>query len=286
MRYRRKYWRVLGLVALCSISMPSTATEKISLDGIKRSYLLIQPLDTVPQRLIVALHGAGDRNRPFARRLKLQSMSNQLSASIVVPQAKHGNWEEGCECNKAARLGIDDLGYFDAMVADANTRIRTVTEITEPLPVFLLAYSQGGMYGFNLACKRANTVRGALIVAATLSQPLSRQCKPDQPVSLIMINGKRDRVMPYKGIAKGRFATLSAGATFDYWAAKHQCRKRDLETISSPKGRKDMQISAASQCKNDQVVELISLEKGGHQWPNLDVNALLEYLFSKSHSPK
>ncbi|MFT4604042.1 MAG: polyhydroxybutyrate depolymerase [Rhodothermales bacterium] len=66
-------------------------------------------------RLLIALHGSGDSGRAFQEGAGLDERAAD-DLIIAYPTAAKGNWAEGCNCNIAERLQINDLGFMAALI--------------------------------------------------------------------------------------------------------------------------------------------------------------------------
>ncbi|WP_350585641.1 hypothetical protein [Pseudoalteromonas sp. RB2-MNA-CIBAN-0110] len=66
---------------------------------------------------------------------------------VVYPQSKVEEWNEGCDCNKPHRLGINDLVFVENVVDDVKAKYNIIDG-----ELFAVGFSQGGLFTQNLMC--------------------------------------------------------------------------------------------------------------------------------------
>ena len=140
----------------------------------------------------------------------------------------------------------------------------------------------GGMLSFWLACEMSDTFAAVAPVAGAL---LDHPCQPNQPVSILQVNGKSDTLVPYAG-GVGDFMTGSI--TFppveegiSTWVQLDGCigpvKTEQQGTIGTH--------STYSSCKNSAAVELYTLDGLGNNWPSQYVLPMSQMIwdFFKAH---
>ena len=169
-------WAVL-LIAGCGSGDPAQQeSNQIKLGD--RSYFLDLPAGYQPQqqyKLLLAFHGSGGSSGNMQNTANFTRYSDDYI--VAYPQAGTTEWNEGCKCNIANRLGIDDLGFVDALIADVSAKHRIATG-----EVYAAGFSQGGLFTQNLACNRSSSFKAFAVVAAPMSDQLWQSCAPAQPV--------------------------------------------------------------------------------------------------------
>lgn len=85
-------------------------------------------------------------------------------------------------------------------------------------------------------------------------------CQPEEPVSVIVIHGMADPIIPYTG--DGDYLP-PIPAWSSAWAQRNQC---DLNPeLDEP--YPTIQREIRSNCSGDAAVSLYSVDGGGHNWP-------------------
>lgn len=228
-----------------------------------REYLLVLPQTFEQSKtypVVMAFHFSGGTAQSMA---KLTLLDQQNTDYIVVyPQAEVEEWNEGCDCNKPARLGIDDVAFVDAIIDDLQSKYTIDTG-----RIFATGYSQGGLFVQNLACKRSDVFRAVAVVAAPMSVQLAGNCKPAGPISVLMIHAEDDQVLPFYGVDHFNFGLISSVDAAQFWATHNQLQL-DRQWQYLP-GNIRLRSSDGSHYK----VKLYSPQNGGHSWSFAGLNS-------------
>ncbi|GAB59667.1 alpha/beta hydrolase [Rheinheimera nanhaiensis] len=253
----------------------STAT-KIELNG--RSYLLALPQQYQPgnsYKLLLAFHPSGGSSE-FMRSI---SQFENLSADYIVayPKSEQIEWNEGCDCNVAHRLGADDLGFTLQVINDVKAR----HQVTEG-EVYAAGYSQGGLFVQNLACNLSASFKAVAVVAAPMSVQLAESCAPQQPVSVMMVHGTADTALPYQGLVHSNFGLIGSPDTIALLAGKNDGLPYALDKSLSSN------VSLRSYHNGRQKFQLYSMKNGGHNWKYTDFDTSKEILrfFASAEQPE
>ena len=260
------------------LSQSSLESHLIEVDGRMRSYLLHIPESydhSVPAPLILAFHGAYSQGASMSETARLEKWGEDLGYIVVYPNSWVENWNEGCNCNKPHRLGIDDIAFVDTLVQNLCKSLNVDTA-----RVYAVGYSQGALFTLNVACKLSHRFAAVAAVAATMSLPLSQQCSPSEYMPLMLIHGTSDPVLPWEGSDDGAFSLLSAYETIQTWTELNNCTNPMVKSYVGKKVRKEVYGG----CSQDSEVILYAIEKGGHEWPKGKFNASKEIIeFFEKH---
>jgi polyhydroxybutyrate depolymerase len=192
------------------------------------------------------------------------------------------NWAEGCNCNNADRLEIDDIGFTRALIDTVSTHYSI-----DPARIYVLGFSQGGLYVQRVACEMADQIAAVATVAATMSVPLSQSCAPADPVSMLVMHGTADTVLPYNGTSQGALSLLSAPATLNLWRGHNACPSQLKTTTERIDATRDLKHELYRACAENTQVHLYSIVGGGHTWPSgaFDANTVVtDFFASQSNS--
>jgi polyhydroxybutyrate depolymerase len=227
-----------------------------------------------PTPVLIALHGSADTGGHFQQGAGLDKQADKHGFIVAYPSASTNNWAEGCNCNRPDLDGVDDVGFLDKAIEELDVRYNIDRD-----RLFVVGFSQGGMFAQRLACERSGTFKSFSTVAAMISEPLSRACKPSEPVSMMMINGTADAVLPFYGIASGSFATKGVFETMLMWADRNECTG-NIETQNYRPSGPTTVLHSVSGCTNAEVKAYVIVE-GGHEWPRgkIDSPELLTEFF-------
>lgn len=190
--------KVGAVRAAVSPEAPYRQTEhQLSVDERKRRYVVQWPKRQLSQPLPVVLffHGGGgtaDRvaANGFGRLLKDQDFI------AVYPDAWKNNWNDGRQSKTIAAQveGVDDLKFVRAVIEDVAKR-----HAIDRTRIFAGGISNGGIFSHFLAANAADMIAGIAPVIGGLAEPLAPTFKPSRPISLFVIQGDADRLVPFAG---------------------------------------------------------------------------------------
>ena len=217
--------------------------------------------------VLIALHGGGGRSNgaQFASGTGLAAAGTARGYIVLAPNALGDNWNDG---RPELAAGIDDVGFIRAMLADMRGRTGV-----DPARIYATGASNGGLMSFRLACEGGGTFRAVAPVIANMSVNLIERCRPTGNVSVFMMPGTLDRLIPYAGgdVAPGRVdrgAVVSSDRTLEFWRATMDCGRAPRTDRYDPV-RDDTAVAVTrfDSCRGGTVVRRWTVEGGGHTWP-------------------
>jgi polyhydroxybutyrate depolymerase len=126
---------------------------------------------------------------------------------------------------------------------------------------------------YRLACERSERIKAIAPVVASMA--ITLDCRPSEPISVMVINGTEDPLVPYEG---GKIRALRrelgmvrpTSEVIQFWAAHNNCKseaERFLEPdLNLEDGTRIWRMEFA-ECASDARVVLYEVEGGGHTWP-------------------
>jgi polyhydroxybutyrate depolymerase len=244
-----------------------------------RSYLLQLPTNYQPERsykLLLAFHGSGGNASGMQSIAQFTQYSDDYI--VVYPNSKEVEWNEGCGCNVAHRKGIDDLAFVDQLIAD----IQAKHQISQG-EIYAAGFSQGGLFTQNLACNRSTVFKAVAVVAAPMSEQLAASCSPEKALSVLMVHGYQDGVLPYNGYSDSNFGLISSPDAILKHASKHGGLPYRLI-----KPFPELGAGVISYSNGQQKYQLYSVAYGGHSWrfAQLDTSAKIIEFFANLNQPE
>ena len=217
---------LLAALALQAAPAPAFVAHSLVHDGASRTWSEIVPgacaARTARCPVLVALHGGGGGmgGAQFAGGTGLSAQGAARGYIVLAPDALGDNWNDG---RPEIAAGIDDVGFIRAMIADVGGRAGV-----DPARVFATGASNGGLMSYRLACEGGGAFRAVAPVIANMGTALIGRCRPAGNVSLFMIPGTADRLMPYGGggVAAGfgnRGTIVSSDRTLEFWRGAMGC---------------------------------------------------------------
>lgn len=237
-----------------------------------RTFRLFVPSDLPRQGrapLVLAFHGTGGSGAGFRAETGLDPLAARDGFLVAYPDAAVGNWAEGCDCNLADRLAINDTGFVRALIDSVSGRFPV-----DRTRVYAVGFSQGGLFVHRLACQMSDRIAAVASVAAPISAPLAERCGPGAPVSVLVMMGTLDDAYPYEGQGQGVRATLGARATTGLWRTLDRCG--DTAGVASLPNRVADGTTVLEErwpaCGGGSEVALYTVDGGRHAWsPSRDV---------------
>lgn len=258
-------------------SQAKSTTGSIRWGGLERTYRIYVPPShniTKPMPLVIVLHGGGG-NGERMERLSLggfNTLSDKEGFIAVYPDGIEKHWNDGREKvrYRAHREKIDDVGFLSALI-DELVKQQNVDDKR----VYITGFSNGAMLSNRLACELTGKIKAIVPVAGNMPYDLTPHCSPSKPISVLMISGTKDLMMPWEG-GEARFNRLEFGRvqsvaeTIKFWVAHNRCMPQPVITWEPDKVPQDdtrVRKEAYGGCRNGTEVILYAIDGGGHTWP-------------------
>jgi polyhydroxybutyrate depolymerase len=164
------------------------------------------------------------------------------------------------------------VAYIRSVVEDVERRVVRI----DRRRLYAIGFSNGGMMTMRLGCEAADLFVGVAAVTAAMPAAIAPGCRPIRPISVLVMNGTEDPLVPYNGgqvrlLGVMRFGRiLSTADTMALWARHNGCGPAAppvaLPDRDPRDGTRAVQIDYQN-CRGARV-RLIRLEGAGHAWPN------------------
>lgn len=163
-----------------------------------------------------------------------------------------------------AQPQADDIGFFNQMIDQLTSKFSA-----DPARVYLAGLSEGGFMAMHLGCAVSDKIAAVATVGATM--PKTMVCLPSRTVSLMMITGTSDPVVPHGGGTEKNLnlATLSADDSAKAWGKIDHCGDKPSHSKlpSHGKGGMETKIDTFEGCGQGSQVVLYSVKGAGNTWP-------------------
>jgi len=239
------------------------STDSIMFDRLERTYRIHMPSSydkTKPMPLVFVLHGAGDSGRKMAwlTRYGFNKLSDKEDFIVVYPDAIDGKWDQE---------NIDDVGFISALI-DHLTKELNIDEKR----IYVTGMSNGAFMTNLLACELSEKIAAIAPVCGTMEKGLVPYCSPSRPISVLIIHGDKDRIVPWKGgeLPVIRLKILSVEETVDHWITHNNCSSSPIitwEPNRDPWNGTRVRREVYGQGNEGAEVILYAIEGGGHTWP-------------------
>lgn len=257
---------------------PGTVVGSMPFGGFQRTYLLHVPRGherSRPLPLVLALHGGGGAGRHMEQLTagRLNQLAERDGFAVVYPDGVDRHWNDGrgVPSYRAHRDNIDDVSFIAALIdhLSAGTHI-------DRGRVYATGISNGGLMSLRLARELSAKITAIAVVAVNSSEQIARMRDPSRPLSVLLMPGTRDPLVPWGGgdigfpggQKVGR--VLSVQETLGYWVAHNQCPPSPAvawEPDRAPGDWTRVRREAYGPCREGTEVVLYAVEGGGHTWP-------------------
>ena len=256
---------------------PPTETECRSIDvgEFTRTYrLFVPPGATQPMPLVFVLHGGGGTGAGMEALAlgRLTDLAKDEGFVIVYPDAFRRNWNDGRKDAPAAaaRRNIGGVAFVSASIDAISAEVAI-----DPGRVFAAGMSNGAMMALRLGCDLADRIAAVAAVAGNLARDHAASCSPARTVSVLVMNGTADPLVPYGGgpvmfARRGRGALVGTDETVAIFRAHNGCAEAGVsESLADRDPRDDVRIEKFTwaDCAERSEVVLYRLDGGGHVWP-------------------
>lgn len=240
-----------------STPMPADVSGEIIDQEQRRTYYLHTPLAaTHPTPLVVALHGSGMQGKEMAEKTALNKLADREGFIVVYPDGLRQKW------NVSGKAPEDNVQFVHDLIGEMQ-RIRAI----DPHRIYVVGLSNGGILAQKLACQNPDQIAAIATVAASLPIQFSAQCQTKQPVSLLMINGTADSVVPWQGgeaaqVRIGRELSIpSIPQVVNFWQQHNAC-----STATKRQSTAAIDLLDFQSCQAGSEVMLVALKGAGHVW--------------------
>lgn len=290
-----------GLAALLLASAPLAALaaapapqpQQIDIQGQAREYLLVTPagLPDGPRPLVLVLHGhtgtaanalgSGRSPSPLSAWLEVAAREKILVAALqgVIGPDERTGWND-CRADADNNPDIDDVAFVDAVVKGLVDAGRA-----DPRRIYVMGMSNGAFMSLRLALEM-NPAPAAVAAAAGTMAGVSECRDEPRPVSVLLIHGTDDPLVPYEGGQVGlgnradRGGAQSVAATREFWLRANDLLNEKPVSFEFPHQRASRGTSASRQTwgsDNGPQVAVVTIQEGGHIEPSLRYDYPLLY---------
>lgn len=252
-------------------------SDTIRHDGLRRRYHLQLPRNHNQQGLsplVIVLHGGGGKADQVDRLMTngtLSAAAQERSMLLAYPEGLRKQWNDGRVEILKGNKQRDDVGFISALI-DKLVEEQQV----DPKRVYVTGISNGGHMSFRLAMDLSDKIAAIAPVTAQVSKAISNKI-PERPISVMIVNGTDDPLVPYDGGAirlfkkgRSRGEVLSSEQSVQFFREHNGCDAKPVVSSSidrDPNDKTSVVITKYGKCRDGKSVSLVSVIGGGHTWP-------------------
>lgn len=263
---------LLTLLA-CVLSLAAaqtSATETLNVGGVEREYYLHVPAEAeAPYLLVLVLHGRGGDGPGMARLSAFDAVADAHGFIAVYPSGLNQEWNY-LEGVPGYDLAGDDVTFFRALIEHLAGRYPV-----DPARIYAAGFSNGGFMAQRLICDASDLFAAYAAVGAAGFGGLPLVCNDPHPLSLLLMHGTLDRIVPFEGLTQdtpgGKVVILvSVVDTLAFWAGYGGCDSEGRSFALPQRGRSpgtDVRALALEHCPEGNELIVYIVRGGGHNWP-------------------
>ncbi len=252
-------------------------TKKLKVGNLERTFHLFVPNDLDQDKripLLFVFHGGGGNPLSMDRRLGFTELARKEKFIVVYPAGFGGNWNDGREdiTTQAHRENVDDLGFVKAMIAMVSDEYRI-----DQKRIFATGASNGGIFSHYVGANLSRNFAAIAPVIGGIADPFHKKFSPEKPVSVFIIQGTDDKLVPYDGNGsiglgrrKNRGKIISTDAAIALWTGHNKTDQTPAKAKLPDSNRRDgctVETFLWANGKADTEVKFFKLNGGGHTWP-------------------
>lgn len=262
-----------ALLAMAPAPTPVAQEKTITAGGRVRTYRLYAPRSLPkdrPSSLVLVFHGGEGNGAGVERLTGFDAVADQEGFLVAYPDGVGKHWNDGRENRdfESFREGLDDVAFVAALI-DAISRDHPI----DPKRIFATGMSNGGIFSHYLAARLASRIAAIAPVAGGIAELFRPNFKPAKPVSVLIIHGTDDPLVPYHGgdVARGTHGrVIDTDETVRLWTAADGCSARsskDQLPDADPGDGCRVDRTRWTGGRNGTEVMLYTIQGGGHTWP-------------------
>jgi polyhydroxybutyrate depolymerase len=252
-------------------------TQKLKVGSMEREYVLYVPQELPSKQavpLVFVLHGGSGTAAGMIGLSGFNQVADREKCLVVYPQGIGKGWNDGriTTVSQAHRDKIDELAFFDELLKHLSSQ-----HPIDPKRVYVTGISNGGIMTHTLAANRSEKIAAIATVVGGIAEPVNEQFQPDHPVSVLIIQGSDDRLVPYQGgkisggDGKDRGSVIATEQTVKLWVKANGCKdksKKEMLADRDPKDACRTEASIWTEGRDGSEVWLYRIQGGGHTWPD------------------
>ncbi len=250
-------------------SQENSIDDSIIINGIERTFHLYIPSiynDKKNVPLLIVLHGLGGAGKGIEKKTTLggfDKLAEEKGFIVVYPDGFNRKWT----CY--VRANIDDVKFISRLIDYLRDKYRINKK-----RIYITGMSNGGVMAFCLACKLSDKISAIATVAASMPENLYKNCQPKRNVSVLIIHGMDDPIVPWNGgdviiFKRYRGRVVSIWKTVEFWVNYNNCTLQSKQYLPDldPNDGTRVWVKKYVNKENNIKVVLYGIKGGGHTWP-------------------
>jgi polyhydroxybutyrate depolymerase len=247
-------------------------SRSIRVAGVSRSYRIHVPddLPAGPAPLVFAFHGGGSHGKGMERVTGFDAIADREHFIVVYPDGLDKHWNDGREATPSTdpQRRTDDVEFVSELI-DALGREHPV----DARRVYATGISNGAIFANYLGARLANRIAAIAPVCGGVAERFAPEFAPERPVSVFVIQGTRDPLMPFDGgeVRPGnRGRIVPTKRTLELWThADGLTAEPQRGSLPDTYAQDDCTVKTTRWSGGRDGAEVVyyEVDGGGHTWP-------------------
>ena len=189
----------------------------------------------------------------------------------VYPDGLWKNWNDGRapSVSRAHRENVDDIGFVSALIDAVSMDHRIDLK-----RIFATGISNGGIFSHYLGANLSSRIAAIAPVSGGIAERFEERFKPEEPVSVFVIQGTDDPLVPFHGggIVRGRRGRIiDTDEAVRLWVQRDGCQREPRTGTLPDADRRDkcaVKWYSWGHGQRNTEVKLYVIQGGGHTWPD------------------
>jgi polyhydroxybutyrate depolymerase len=201
------------------LSVPKT----INVNGIVRNYNVFVPTNLAKDKkvpLVLMFHGGKSNAINIEKYSKFSDLAEREKFIVVYPDGINENWNDGRGLTQT-----DDLGFIKLML-DSIVKEYNIDEQR----IYSTGISNGAFFSNYLAAHFSGRFAAIAPVVGGIAEPFAPNFKPQEPVSVLVIQATGDPIFPFNGggVKGNRGRAISTEKTLELWRNHNGTAKNSI----------------------------------------------------------
>lgn len=249
-------------------------TRALVVERLSRSYLLYVPESLVDRPpLVFVLHGGGGSAEQMVRSSGFNDLADREGALVCYPNAIERNWNDGRGVSfmRSQRENIDDVKFIRRLIDELDREF----EIDRGR-VFATGASNGGIMSHRLASEASDAFAAIAPVIGGMAESIAEDFKPEHPVSILVIQGDEDPLVPFEGgdvgsnLRRTRGKIIATEKMLELYLEHNEIDGDPRVSQLHDRVRRDnttVERTIYPAAKDGTLVQYYRVKGGGHTWP-------------------
>ena len=239
--------------------LPEAAVE---VNGVERAYRFFAPVKPPAgaMPLLITLNGGGMRDYPFPQEDDFIALAEAEGFLIACPLSHQLPENEGEWQLNATPQTRQDIDFIEALIAKISAG-----HDVDPGRIYVMGYSLGSMFAYELACQLPDTIAAVASHAGTM--PVAPEaCEPTPGPAILHIHGVDDYIIAYNETWDWKDWD-SVGTMMDIPSLVERWKTTNLCQSSTDRDFGPSTHIVHDDCAAGARVEHYRLGDAGHEWP-------------------